>query len=713
MRKRRFVSSWIFMVLTIMGVVQLHGQALSQTTTDDSEVAAPLRIGEIQEARLSIQSGLGKSRRMLQYPGAAFIKVHFSDLSLRPGDTVSVADPAGREVHTYPGSDFTTDGGQGFWALSITGDTAIVTLNARGKAVEPSLVVIDKLTRGYPPAEIAKRVTSICGANDEKDVACYSSSHPTELARSRSVARLLLNNGSSLCTAWRVGPDSADYMVTNEHCITTQADVQAAEAWFDYQRLTCGGAVGVPVKVSGRTLLADNPTLDFALFTVNSFWKIGSFGYLELDVRTPVQNEEIYIPQHPGGKPKQLSIQSDVNAGSLCRIDTPVTNGNGVGTDTAYRCDTEPGSSGSPVLARSSHRVIALHHFGVCPNRGVRIDKLWPAIKGFFDWRFFWGNGGSSQIALWNMKSTDRYFKGDFNGDGRDELLAISVNGWAHVMELSNGSWQWKWGNGGSNQIALWNMKNTDRYVVGDFDKDGQDDLLAVSVNGWAHVMKYVNGAWQWKWGNGGSNQIALWNMKSTDQYIAGDFDKDGQDELLAISVNGWAHVMKYVNGGWQWKWGNNGSGKIALWNMKSSDRYLAGDFDGDGRDELLAISTNGWVHTMAYDGSLWQWRWGNGGTGKIALWNMNTSDQYTVGDFDHDGRDELLSVALNGWSHLMNFEGGQWQWGWGNGGSGHIALWYMNPGDRYLPGDYDKDGQDELLTISTGGWAHLTEYSP
>jgi hypothetical protein len=34
---------------------------------------------------------------------------------------------------------------------------------------------------------------------------------------------------------------------------------------------------------------------------------------------------------------------------------------------------------------------------------------------------------------------------------------------------------------------------------------------------------------------------------------------------------------------------------------MKPTDRYLSGDFDGDGRADLLAISTNGWVHLIRY----------------------------------------------------------------------------------------------------------------
>ena len=50
-----------------------------------------------------------------------------------------------------------------------------------------------------------------------------------------------------------------------------------------------------------------------------------------------------------------------------------------------YRCDTSPGSSGSPVLAGSSNKVIALHHLGGCPNEGARMNLIFNEIKGLID----------------------------------------------------------------------------------------------------------------------------------------------------------------------------------------------------------------------------------------------------------------------------------------------------------------------------------------
>jgi V8-like Glu-specific endopeptidase len=50
-------------------------------------------------------------------------------------------------------------------------------------------------------------------------------------------------------------------------------------------------------------------------------------------------------------------------------------------SDVSYYCDTAGGSSGSPVLSRVTNRVVALHHFGGCPNSGVRADLIYAKIK--------------------------------------------------------------------------------------------------------------------------------------------------------------------------------------------------------------------------------------------------------------------------------------------------------------------------------------------
>ena len=87
---------------------------------------------------------------------------------------------------------------------------------------------------------------------------------------------------------------------------------------------------------------------------MKNFSTIASFGYLGLETRAATLNEEIMIAGHPGGRQKELSVVSDRDGGGRCRVNSASTSGNGSNTDIGYYCDTEGGSSGSPVIARSS-----------------------------------------------------------------------------------------------------------------------------------------------------------------------------------------------------------------------------------------------------------------------------------------------------------------------------------------------------------------------
>ncbi|CCN34270.1 conserved hypothetical protein with Carbohydrate binding domain [Vibrio nigripulchritudo SO65] len=381
------ISALAMGVATATSAFAAHDQIPDVLPTISEEVSAQLS--------LTASSALEESANLLYSPGASFIKVHFSQFQVPEGMAVEVSSPDRDEVlHYGPGlntaktydSAAGDDGVNSFSAMSIQGDT--VHVKVIGEAKDPNAVlnvVIDQYQKGKTQAEIDSIINmnpdgteSICGTDQKKAAVCYKDSHPTEFAHSKPVARLLIG-GRSLCTAWRVGPDNL--MMTNNHCVESAAEAASTEVWFNYQQASCGGASATTVKVQANKLLSTDYTLDYTLFNVKNFSQISKFGYLGLDPRIPKLSERIYIPQHPGGRKKELGIETDRG---LCQVDRPVTNGRGTNTDAGYLCDTEGGSSGSPVLAAASNNVIALHHLGGCYNKGAHISKIWPKVSSHF-----------------------------------------------------------------------------------------------------------------------------------------------------------------------------------------------------------------------------------------------------------------------------------------------------------------------------------------
>ncbi|MEG3637318.1 trypsin-like serine peptidase [Micromonospora palythoicola] len=349
-------------------------------------------VGELRTVGGSLSSARDGRTQIIEHPGATYIKVHFSSLRLAPGEYVTVSSPDGRESYRYDrhlnratGADYTTDGRPGFWAMSVEGDTAVVTLHGN-RSSRGSAATIDRFWRGYDRTEIGQynfSIQSVCSTDARRDVVCYQSSHPTEYARGNAVARLLISGGG-MCTTWRVG--NTNRMLTNKHCFSTQAAVSGSEMQFNYQCATCGGAnPGPGTKVSGATLYrvssGGSSQLDYALFSVNNFAAIQGFGTLYLATSATTTGTQMYIPGHGDGSPKRLSIFENTQNGARCTV----RNANYNTWNISYSCDTSGGNSGSPVL-NSSHRVIALHHLGGCPsNQGAKAHLIYNEIASLID----------------------------------------------------------------------------------------------------------------------------------------------------------------------------------------------------------------------------------------------------------------------------------------------------------------------------------------
>jgi hypothetical protein len=283
--------------------------------------------------------------------------------------------------------------GGGLRALSIEGDTAEILLHDADDGVAAS-ARLAAYSRGLNDAELASRPSgteagpeSICGRDDSLNAACYKETDPVAWNASRSVARLIVDD-ESYCTAWIA--DNANRLMTNNHCLNTDEEARATEIQFGYECLACeGGETRIPIKVAGDDALTTDDTLDYTLFTVTDPAMIDHLPYLVIDPRGAAQGERVFIPGHPDGKPLRIAAASSSEpwgTGSHCRVHDAAADGIGRNTDLEYLCDTEAGSSGSPVLSRTTGAVIGLHHLGGCPNGAVRMDLIYPRVAPYLEY---------------------------------------------------------------------------------------------------------------------------------------------------------------------------------------------------------------------------------------------------------------------------------------------------------------------------------------
>jgi Ca2+-binding RTX toxin-like protein len=161
---------------------------------------------------------------------------------------------------------------------------------------------------------------------------------------------------------------------------------------------------------------------------------------------------------------------------------------------------------------------------------------------------------------------------------------------------------------------------------------------------------------------------------------VAGDFNGDGKDDIL------WRH-----DGGGTAIWQMNGSQVVSSTGAGSSgtDWHIAGigDFNGDGKDDMLWRHDNGTV-------SIWQM---NGSQVVSSTGAGSSSSDWHVagtGDFNGDGKDDILWRHDNGAVSIWQMNGSQVVSSTGAGSSGNA--WHI-----VGTGDFNGDGKDDIL------WRH------
>lgn len=290
------------------------------------------------------------------------------------------------------------------------------------------------------------------------------------------------------------------------------------------------------------------------------------------------------------------------------------------------------------------------------PGRNLTLDfgpldvhvlkfKTDPGLGNPNGWERYWTNNGNGKLDGWIINETDEFYPGDFDGDGVDELLCVNtgaVNPWITLLDFENGDWVWRWSNYGNSHFLL---DFRDRFIVGNYDDDSKDEILGVDNDGWISMFHFENNDWQYGWSDNGNHAITPYK----DNLVPGDFDGDGKDEILGCDLpSGWTTMFHYENGDFQWGWSDYGNTSEAIRSFRNN--MISGDFDGDQKDEILGFDS--WATMFHFDNNAFVWGWSTGqNNDHIGAWDypIPVGDQVLAGDVDdYDNKDELMLLQTS-----------------------------------------------------------------
>ncbi len=197
----------------------------------------------------------------------------------------------------------------------------------------------------------------------------------------RAVVKILRRDGAA-GTGFLVAPD---ILLTNHHVLPNRVTAEAAVAQANFEATPADDPTGRPITVPLRPdqLFVTDADLDFTFCGVRGLEHLGVI-VPDRNSLNILRSEYVNIIQHPRGRPKEVALQDN----QVVKVDYVVLQ---------YSCDTEPGSSGSPVFD-NRWRLVALHHASILsdePSGGRRVAGQDPRLRYL--------NEGIrlSAIALW------------------------------------------------------------------------------------------------------------------------------------------------------------------------------------------------------------------------------------------------------------------------------------------------------------------------
>ena len=273
----------------------------------------------------------------------------------------------------------------------------------------------------------------------------------------------------------------------------------------------------------------------------------------------------------------------------------------------------------------------------------------------------------------------------DYRGwaaDGEVEDYEVSIQTAVRhdiAGRTSSGRWYVAASTGTSFSTTYWGLWGAGAWtdvLAGDFNGDGQADVVGRLNNRWYVGLNTGTSFVTTYWG--------LWGAGAWIDVLVGDFNGDGRDDIAGRLNNRWYVAASSGTTFTTTYWG--------LWGTGTWTDVLVGDFNGDGKSDLAGrLNGTRWYVASSTGASFSTTYWG--------LWGGGTWTDVLVGDFNADGRSDI-TARLNGNRWYSSLSTGT------SFSTTYWSLWGAATWNDVGVGDFDGDGRSDIAgRLNDGRW--------